>query len=365
MGTWGTGLFENDWALDWAGELAAADDADFPASTLRPFDDGGSLDGPECAAALAAAETIAASAGQRAAGLPDAVEMWIERARTRVGAEDVQLALRVVGMILEQNSELRDQQDETGANLAEWLTPIEDLQRRLSAISVAPAGAVGGGTPRSASRRLHDLVARREPSGSRSRDDVPGVECAWRKVRGGVLFSLRDARGLAVTLDTSRGGRPRDMSDEAGLRRHAPLYIWGDAAGTWPDRMTRLTRCPVYDDMGYHWDDLAAPDTSAALVDGWLAADGDDDVVWAELDREYDELTRKYETFIPGARALVVAALRERGREQDAAALASWDLPRTEAWLVRSEKKHITAEHDRLDAGVQRWRERVAETNAR
>jgi len=194
MGAWGTGLFENDWALDWAGELAAAGDADFPASTLRPFDDGGSLGGPECAAALAAAEAIAASAGQRAAGLPDAVGLWIERTRTRPGAEDVQLALRVVGMILEQNSALRDQQDETGASLAEWLTPIEDLQRRLSAVSVAPASA-GDGAPRSASRRLHDLVARREPSGSRSRDDVPGVECAWRKVRGGVLFSLRYGRG--------------------------------------------------------------------------------------------------------------------------------------------------------------------------
>lgn len=64
MGTWGTGLFENDWALDWAGELAAAGDAGFPASTLRPFGDGGSLDGRECAAALVAAEAVAASAGQ-------------------------------------------------------------------------------------------------------------------------------------------------------------------------------------------------------------------------------------------------------------------------------------------------------------
>ena len=31
MGTWGTGTFENDWALDWVAELSEIGDVDFPA----------------------------------------------------------------------------------------------------------------------------------------------------------------------------------------------------------------------------------------------------------------------------------------------------------------------------------------------
>ena len=38
MGSWGTGLFENDWAMDWAYELLETGDAEFPASILRGFD---------------------------------------------------------------------------------------------------------------------------------------------------------------------------------------------------------------------------------------------------------------------------------------------------------------------------------------
>ncbi|MBO0836660.1 MAG: hypothetical protein J2P28_14285, partial [Actinobacteria bacterium] len=105
----------------------------------------------------------------------------------------------------------------------------------------------------SASRRLRDLVAGRGPSGSRLRDGGPGVECEWRKLEAGVLFSLRDARGLAVTLHTGRGGQPRGFGSPAGLRLHAPLYIWGDAAGTWPS--SGHSTCPVYDDP-YHWDNV-------------------------------------------------------------------------------------------------------------
>lgn len=358
MGTWGTGLFENDWAMDWAYELLETGDAEFPASILWGFDGAESLDEKKCAEALAAAEAIAASVGQSAVGLPDQVQMWIERTGARADAEEVQLALRVVGAILDQNAELRDQQDETGNSLEKWLTPIDDLRRRLIAAGLARAGKA----VRSPSRRLRDLVAGRGPSGGRLRDGGPGVDCEWRKMEGGVLFSLRDARGLAVTLHTGHGGQPRGLPFPAGLWRHAPLYIWGDAAGTWPRGGHRA--CPVYDDP-YHWDEVAETGRSVDLVNRWVAAGGDDDVVWAELDPEHDVLTRKYEAFIAGGRALRAAALKERGRDQDAAKVAGWDLPQAEAWLVHHEKKRITADLERGKTLVRLWREGLAEVDRR
>lgn len=101
MGAWGTGLVENDWAMDWAFQLLKTGDAELPASTLWGFDGAESLDTYECAVALAAAEAIAASVRQPTVGLPDQVRMWVERTGARADAEEVQLALRVVGAILE------------------------------------------------------------------------------------------------------------------------------------------------------------------------------------------------------------------------------------------------------------------------
>ena len=355
-------MFENDWALDYAAGLSRSGDADSPAAILRALDDAASLDSRECATALAAAEAVAASSGQPVAGLPDGVLMWLERTGARAGAEEVQLALRVVGMIADQNRGLRDQQDETGASLAGWLAPIEDLQRRLRAAEPSPAEA-GPGAASSPSRRLQDLAAQRGPSGARSREDAPGVESTWRKVRGGVLFAVRDARGLAVTLDTTYGGRRTYLGSPTGLRRHAPLYVWGDEVGTWPKHFVTLTRCPVYQE--YHWDDVAETGISVDLVHRWLAAEGDDEVIWAELDREHEVLARRFEEFVLGLRPVLVAELEKQGRPVDAATLAGWDLPRLEAWLADGEKKRITAKHDRLHQAAKRFREGVAEINAR
>ncbi|MBO0832495.1 MAG: hypothetical protein J2P29_11055 [Actinobacteria bacterium] len=101
------------------------------------------------------------------------------------------------------------------------------------------------------------------------------------------------------------------------------------------------------------------------LVNRWVAAGGDDDVVWAELDREHDVLTRKYEAFIAGMRELVVAGLKERGRDQDAEKYASLDLPEVEARLVHQEKKRLTADHERGAAVVRHLLEGFAEIDRR
>ena len=73
MGTWGTGVFDNDNAMNWVTSLEQIDDGDYPASVLRMLDDGRQLSTRECTVGLAAGEIIAASCGVPAADLPDEV----------------------------------------------------------------------------------------------------------------------------------------------------------------------------------------------------------------------------------------------------------------------------------------------------
>src|ERR1041385_5873668 len=99
MGAWGPGSFENDWALDWAGDLCEADDDSLIASTLaKVVSHGGTKRSPASlldrlrgkrvrvdyleaglsSHALAAAEVIAARLGKPAERLPDSLGEWLE-----------------------------------------------------------------------------------------------------------------------------------------------------------------------------------------------------------------------------------------------------------------------------------------------
>lgn len=140
------------------------------------------------------------------------------------------------------------------------------------------------GGAQSTRRLLEELVGHRGPSGTRVQPGQDQAEYAWRKVRGGVLFLVSGRRGLAVTLDTSG---LLALESGMGLRRHAPLHVW-DPEGTWPSgrEFSRRTRCPVFEVAGYHWDDQADPATAENLVDQWVAEGGNDEVIWAGLDRE-------------------------------------------------------------------------------
>ena len=80
MGAWGTGSFENDAALDWLPELEEADGPDVLDRTLRRVTEAGDdyLEVDEGAAAIAAAEVVAALLGAPAPDLPDEVRAWVE-----------------------------------------------------------------------------------------------------------------------------------------------------------------------------------------------------------------------------------------------------------------------------------------------
>jgi hypothetical protein len=362
MGAWGTGIFENDYAMDWVAALTRTGDADYPASVLRVLGDGGPLSLRECAVGLAAGEVVAASCGAPSWDLPAEVRSWLEGTGVRADARMLAAAISVVAAILDQNAGLAEEHDENGDGLAGWLVPIEDLRHRLSTVRPGP-DMHGAGGAAGVRRLLEELGGQRDRSGTRVRPGKDHREYTWRKVRGGVLFSVRDRRGLAVSLDTSG---PLALDAGTGLRWHAPLYVWDPDAEEVPRReFGRRTRCPVFSDMGYHWDNQADPGTAESLVGQWVAADGNDEVIWAELDRELDQLTRQFENCLHRTRSALITRLEEQGRTQDAAALGAWDLPKLEARLVASQRQRIAAEHDRMAARGRRYREGLAEISAR
>lgn len=69
MGTWGSSVFENDAAEDWMGELLEEGRSPLIDQALRAVERG-STEADDCAAALAAAEVVAAARGWPVRGFP-------------------------------------------------------------------------------------------------------------------------------------------------------------------------------------------------------------------------------------------------------------------------------------------------------
>jgi hypothetical protein len=352
MGAWGTGVFENDDAMDWVAELSQTDDPDFPASVLRVLGDGGALSVRECAVGLAAGEVIAASCGVPLADLPGEVRSWLESIGHRGDAQTLELAGRATGLILDQDAGLSEGYLTDGDSLDRWLAPVKDLRHRLSIATPGPPPQVSGGAP-GARRLLEDLMAQRDESGTRTGPGSGQARCTWRKVRGGLLFTLAVQRGLAITLDTSHR---LTSGSGTGLLRHAPLYVW-NPDGTWPPRREfgARTRCQL-PGVRWHWHDQAEWEPTEALIDAWIAAGGDDTVIWSELDREHDVLARMLDDCVHQIRSSLISQLQEQGHTEDAAKAGSWDQPELEARLAAREQKRIDAEHERGLEMVRRYR---------
>ncbi|MBV8580594.1 MAG: DUF4259 domain-containing protein [Candidatus Eremiobacteraeota bacterium] len=132
MGTWGTGAFENDNALDWIGEFCEdPGDAGLRAALLAAADADGLLEAPEAESALAAAEIVAALKG---APTTDAVVVEdylpiITRASIPVGAELSALALRAIDRVV-SDSELKELWDELEDATA-WYDEVATLRQRV------------------------------------------------------------------------------------------------------------------------------------------------------------------------------------------------------------------------------------------
>jgi hypothetical protein len=131
VGAWGTGVFEDDGAMDWIAVLASSATIIPLVESLRAADAEDHLPASACSAALAAAEVIAALSGRPGADLPRPAADWVRAHPLQVNEPLLQLALAAVHRI-ETASELRDLWDESD-EYAEWQSRIKDLVSRLSA----------------------------------------------------------------------------------------------------------------------------------------------------------------------------------------------------------------------------------------
>ncbi len=124
MGAWGDKAFENDSALDWFAELEA-DEEDY-------------LDVDEGAAAIAAAEVVAAARGRGRDRVTKPVIAWLDANAAQLVAEDIVLAARAVERVVGESSELRDLWEEGDADTP-WHADVRTLLDRLG--SAATFGA--------------------------------------------------------------------------------------------------------------------------------------------------------------------------------------------------------------------------------
>jgi hypothetical protein len=135
VGAWGAGNFENDAALDWVAELEAADGPDVLDRALRRVTEAGDdyLEVDAGAAALAAAEVVAALLGAPAPDLPAAVRAWVER-HAAVPPPLPEVARRALTRATgdPERSEVRGLWDDAAPEDRDaWRARVADLERRL------------------------------------------------------------------------------------------------------------------------------------------------------------------------------------------------------------------------------------------
>ena len=131
MGAWGSGSFENDAALDWAGEVRSLDDVRAPFERLGEVGSG-FVDADLASEVIAAAETVAMLMGRRSGDFPDDLAAQLADA----GKPDPQLYHQARSAVLKvmRNSELAELWQEAAAETSnnEWLASLTGLIDRLN-----------------------------------------------------------------------------------------------------------------------------------------------------------------------------------------------------------------------------------------
>lgn len=140
MGAWGEKAFENDSALDWFNDLEAegVEALRHLLESVAETDETDYLDIDDGAAAIAAAEIVAAARGRGRDRLTKPVIAWLDANADELVEEDIVLAAAAIERVVAGSSELRELWEEGGAD-SPWHADVRTLLSRLG--STARIGA--------------------------------------------------------------------------------------------------------------------------------------------------------------------------------------------------------------------------------
>ena len=133
MGAWGTGVFDNDTACDWAYGLEGQTDLGLIERTLDVAlanDEG--LDASDAEEALAAAETVARLQGHW--GVRNSytanVDAWVEKIGLQPSPALARKAHAAIDHVLGETSEIVELWEDS-AELDEWKRVVDELRSRI------------------------------------------------------------------------------------------------------------------------------------------------------------------------------------------------------------------------------------------
>ncbi|WP_105620068.1 DUF4259 domain-containing protein [Vallitalea okinawensis] len=132
MGAWGTGLFEDDIALDCFEELCDSKINNYILRALEIVDNGEYLDYDECQSVIVSGCVVDVL-------LNDASYNGIDKSRITVKKQDMddvlklkESVIKALGEILSDRSEIKELWEENEEEYLNWRKNIEDLINRLS-----------------------------------------------------------------------------------------------------------------------------------------------------------------------------------------------------------------------------------------
>lgn len=129
-GAWGPGSFDNDDALDWIASCTASKGAQSVVDALQAAIKPGPLEASEGAAAIAAAELVAAANGKPGKTLPKELKGWLQRQPREKIAGLASVARKALARVKDpKSSELRQLWTESGEK--PWLHAVGELDARL------------------------------------------------------------------------------------------------------------------------------------------------------------------------------------------------------------------------------------------
>lgn len=129
-GSWGSGSFENDDAMDWINECLAGSGAKPLTTVFSRVKNAKFVEAPDGAAAVAAAEVVAAALGKQVQGFPEELRRWLAKqpkSELIAQAGAAKLALKKVQD--PKSSEL--QQLWAEGKSTQWVVNVKDLESRL------------------------------------------------------------------------------------------------------------------------------------------------------------------------------------------------------------------------------------------